>query len=86
MEDPPSPHRADLKLSRKRTREDEGVDQGAEGTAQGAADRDRIKAGDTVIYLMHDSNRMGSMLKVNPKEQQKLGSRKYNVRYFDAIE
>ncbi|CAM9271442.1 unnamed protein product, partial [Ectocarpus fasciculatus] len=41
---------------------------------------DCIQEGDTVIYLMHDSKEMGSMLKVNPREQQKMGSKRYSVR------
>ena len=44
------------------------------------AARDCIQEGDTVIYLMHDSAQMGSMLKVNPREQQKIGSKRYSVR------
>lgn len=60
--------------SRKRSRDDEASAEPA------AASRDCIQEGDTVIYLMHDSSQMGSMLKVNPREQQKLGSKKYSVR------
>lgn len=61
--------------SRKRSREAPG---GIAWTERDCSDRDTIHAGDTVIYLLHDEQ--GSMLTVNPREEQKIGSKKYSVK------
>lgn len=66
--------------SKKRPREEAVPEAAGPGPGPPVAARDCIQEGDTVIYLMHDSKEMGSMLKVNPREQQKMGSKRYSVR------
>ena len=41
-------------------------------------DRDECRQGETVIYLLHDE--AGAMLNVDPKNDQKIGSRRYSVK------
>jgi tRNA (adenine-N(1)-)-methyltransferase non-catalytic subunit len=77
MEVEPEPLVASAAAVGKRPREEEEEEQlqpPNENT------KDCIKEGDTVIYYLHDSSQMGSMLKINPREQQKVGSKKYSVK------